>query len=137
MAGAAFLESKKYPQNIVVSCRRSGPLACIKTKHDQIVRRLAQVSNISGRRGRYHDGPIFTFGRKSRPADLLQDHVNMARFPEGECVDFTAGLVSVRSADALQSATCHAIKSEPRHGPHRLRRQNIASDLISSPQPDE
>ena len=27
----------------------------------------------------------------------------MARFPEGECVDFTAGLVSVRSADAREA----------------------------------
>jgi hypothetical protein len=87
----------------ITTCRRSGPLACNKTKHDQIVRRLADVSAKVGRNGRYHDGPIFTFGRKSRPADFLQNHVNFNRYPEGECVDFTSGLSSVRLADGREA----------------------------------
>jgi hypothetical protein len=87
----------------IVVCRKSGALAGNKAKHDQVVRRLADVSAVAGRRGRYHDGPIFTFGRKSRPADILQDHVNLSRFFNGECVDFTSGLVQVRTADQREA----------------------------------
>jgi hypothetical protein len=87
----------------ILVCRKSGPLASIKTKHNTVVHDLAAVSNGCGLDGRYHDGPIFTFGPKCRPADLLQRHPYPNRFPEGECIDFTSGLTSVRSADQRET----------------------------------
>jgi hypothetical protein len=73
-------------------------LAGAKQRHDKTVRRLAELSKECGRKGRYHDGPIFRFGPKQRPADVLQNAPNAARYPGGQCLDFTSGLETVRSA---------------------------------------
>ena len=79
-------------------CSKSGALAGAKQRHDKTVRRLAELSKECGRKGRYHDGPIFRFGPKQRPADVLQNAPNAARYPGGQCLDFTSGLETVRSA---------------------------------------
>jgi hypothetical protein len=92
----------------IAVCDRSGVLAGCKYRHDAIARDQAVVSNASGMGGQYHDGPIFRFGRKQRPADFLQKH---PRYPRGEAVDITVGLAEVncaaqREADKVKKFAC-------------------------------
>jgi hypothetical protein len=96
---AVLDEFGRHPQ----VCNQSGAMAGTKFKHDTIARRLATISDECGRDGRYHDGPIFTFGAKRKPADFLQTALNRARFPRGEAVDPTFGLALVRSANLRES----------------------------------
>ena len=90
----------------IASCNRSGILAGGKWRHDSIIRSLAVVSSEVGREGKYHDGPIFTFGPQQRPADLLQRASNSARYPSGEAIDGTIGLRCVSSADCRETEKC-------------------------------
>jgi hypothetical protein len=77
----------------VAACLLSGPAAGPKRRHDGVVRDLAQISSGCGRTARYHDGPIFRFGRKSRPADWLEGRV---------CHDLVIGARSVMCATARE-----------------------------------
>lgn len=73
----------------IAACASSGPTAGAKWRHDALARDLAHISNACGRDGRYHDGPLFSFGPKSRPADLLElGHI---------CIDVTIGSRRVAS----------------------------------------
>ena len=80
-------------------CRNSGVAAGIRYRHNATVRDLADLSAMFGQGGVYHDGPIFTFGRKQRPADWLEQD---PRRPAGNANDFTMGCDSVRSAAARE-----------------------------------
>ena len=72
-------------------CPKGGIRAGGKRRHDECARGLAAVSAMSGSGGRYHDGPVFTWGPKTRPADFM-DKEGSPQHPEGRCVDFTCGL---------------------------------------------
>jgi hypothetical protein len=65
------------------------------------VRRLADVSAFCGRGGSYHDGPVFSWGAESRPADFLQQ---APAYPAGLCVDATIGLRSALSVSERERA---------------------------------
>jgi hypothetical protein len=84
----------------LLCCPRAGVLAGAKRRHDAVVRALADVSFAAGCEGRYHDGPVFTFGRRLRPADLMQ---RAPGFPAGLCVDFTVGSRQVAGAAAREA----------------------------------
>jgi hypothetical protein len=74
----------------VAVCLRGGPAAGVKRRHDNVVRSLVAVASACGREARYHDCPIFTFGKDSRPADWLEaGHV---------CHDLVIGARSVQQA---------------------------------------
>ena len=90
----------------LTACTRSGPAAGAKWRHDNFARDLAQISSAVGRGGHYHDGPVFDFGRKRRPADIME---------EGNlCIDFAIGarqVLPVAPREAAKSA------KENRHCP--------------------
>ena len=87
----------------ISACISSGVLAGGKWRHDSVVRVLADVSAAVGCEGRYHDGPVFSFGPKQRPADLLQKPDNPNRFPAGEAIDATIGLSGTASAERREA----------------------------------
>ena len=82
------------------------------------VRALARLSAACGSDGRYHDGPIFTFGPKQRPADLLQRSDNPSRFPFGQAIDVTIGVPDVGSSDTRESDKQQKFASQLSQHPH-------------------
>ena len=80
------------------ACSASGPLAGAQWRHNLFVRDIAAISAASGCEGRYHDTPIFDFGPKQRPADMLERAEQPSRHPEGLAIDVTIGAPEARSA---------------------------------------
>ena len=100
------------------TCTASGPSAGCRWRHDTVVRALARLSAACGSDGRYHDGPIFTFGPKQRPADLLQRSDNPSRFPFGQAIDVTIGVPDVGSSDTRESDKQQKFASQLSQHPH-------------------
>lgn len=99
-------------------CNASGVLAGAKWRHDSFVRDLAHVSSSAGCKGRYHDGPCFTFGPKQRPCDLLQRPPHLeARYPSGEGVDATIGLREVSGANERETEKQQKFAAQLRRHP--------------------
>jgi len=101
-------------------CRKAGPAAGAKWRHDNFARDMASISSEVGCDGRYHDGPVFTHGRRRRPADIMEaGHV---------CIDFTFGARQVKPAGPREAAKVDKYADQMRLHP-RLRFQAFAVDL--------
>ena len=83
----------------IMVCRRGGVMAGAKWRHNAFVRDLAMIAHEAGFNGVVHDGPVFTVGRRTRPADFLQ---SSARHPAGEAIDATIGADDVMGPDARE-----------------------------------
>lgn len=83
--------------------------------HNGVVRGLAAIARDAGRDAQYHGGPVFTWGRKSAPADWMERD---PRFPVGLCCDFTLGAASIASAEAREAAKVAKYAPQLRAHPH-------------------
>jgi hypothetical protein len=95
----------------IAACLKSGPPAGAKRRHDDVTRDLAGIAAECGRPARYHDGPVFDFGPKSRPADWLDGAV---------CHDLNMGArivqrVELRERDKVDKYRAQFALPEHRH----------------------
>ena len=104
----------------LTACRRGGPPAGAKWRHDSFTRDMAAISNAVGCGGHVHDGIAFSFGRKLRPADMKED---------GDlCIDFTIGDRNVLPVGPREAAKIAKYADQLRIHPG-LRFQPFAIDL--------
>ena len=103
----------------LTACRRGGPSAGAKWRHDTFARDLALISRAVGRGGHYHDGPVFDFGRRRRPADIMEDG-NL-------CIDFAIGARRVQPVGPREAAKLAKYADQLRTHPG-LRFQPFAVD---------
>jgi hypothetical protein len=100
-------------QEHIAACLYSGAAAGAKRRHDDMVRDLAAISAESGRNGVYHDGIVFTFGRKSRPADWKEGRM---------CHDLNIGARRVMTAQVRERAKISKYAEQMRLNPDLLFR---------------
>ena len=102
------------------ACLKAGPAAGAKWRHDNFARDLAKISCAVGRGGQYHDGPVFDFGRRRRPADIME---------EGNlCIDLTIGARQVQTAAGREAEKTAKYADQMRVHPD-LRFSPFAVDL--------
>jgi len=104
----------------LTACLRGGPAAGAKWRHDNFARDLARVSSAVGRGGHYHDGPVFDFGRRRRPADIMEGG-NL-------CIDFAIGARQVLPVAPREAAKTAKYADQLRVHPD-LRFSPFAVDL--------
>jgi hypothetical protein len=97
----------------VAACQKGGPLAGAKKRHDDVARALAHISAECGRDGRYHDGPVFSFGQKSRPADWIEGNM---------CHDLNQGARRVMTVANREKGKVAKYAEQMRLHPHLMFR---------------
>ena len=102
------------------ACLKAGPAAGAKWRHDNFARDLAKISCAVGRGGRYHDGPVFDFGRRRRPADIMEE--------SNLCIDLTIGARQVQTAAGREAEKTAKYADQMRVHPD-LRFTPFAVDL--------
>ena len=107
--------SDAWAADHVLSCKRAGPMAGAKARHDEVVRGLVRLANRCGCEAKYHDGPVFDTGKKRRPADWLEcDGRRMA----GVCHDLTIGAADVMTAAAREKKKSEKYAGQMAQHPH-------------------